>query len=1441
MDYGYYSEIKKLTFYVLGSEEHLLDSAVFVQNKELFKNDLPVDGGCYDAKMGTTEHGWNCKTCSLSKSKCAQHPGSYDLHYPVKSPMFEDYIIKWLKIVCFRCGRLLVTKAIKSLPDLMLRDVGVAAKDIDRCPYADCGEPHPKVVRGEYERSVFYAEYKTQAGVERHELYNHIIRDILGRIPDSVVHKMHIPLICHPKKFILDTIRVPPNGIRPDIRRFGGSRSNNSDITALMKSIVQFNSGLPQEIPSIDVINSKYRSEYFNLELNVHEMVRGTPTGNVTKLAIGMNKLPSSLTSRIPKKKGRVRNNLMGKRTFIMYRNVITGDNTLPLDRIGIPLSIAKTQSIPEVVRPYNRDRLNIFFTNKKKVYPGCSGIIMKSTGHFHNIEYLDANYVLQDGDIIMRDLINGDPGCFNRQPSLLFGQIGCHGMEIMDKGSTTRINVSACAPYGADFDGDTANVIITQNIQARAEAAMLSWIGNWMVSFQNHAPYFGALQDSLIGASELTRSAVQMSKWNAMQLFSNIKAQDLNFDAAQYTGRSIIGKFLPKINCPRKEASYYMEQFAEYILYDPMETHVEIRRGELISGSLDKSTVGEGVTGSIFHIINNEHGARAAVDAIYNFHQITSRFFLWRGMTVGIKDLMIEQSTRDHIKRATATLLANAQRITDRLNAGELIAPIGMSLEEFYEREQMSALNPGDDFIIPLLADAGFGHNRLARMIFTGSKGSKSNLSNINSALGQLPFDGSRAPMNFSHGRTSPYFLCHDTSPESRGFISTSYLEGIESLVYAFAAAEARIAAIGNSLGTSVTGAMNRDNGKNLESICVNNMRQSAKENAIVQLIYGESGIDPRKTEPVKFITAMISDSEMERTFRAKPSDFGKKYDNANVVAALDAEYKQLLEDRQFYRDVYMTVESDTYGQFIFGDVQQMPINPFRILDNVIHNNKDIVAELPKDMAALDPLEAIEKTRELCATLPYAFYNAEYYARQGRIPPHIRAATDMATVLIRMYLCTANLMRKGITRYHLEIVVVKLFNTFKNALISPGFNAGIMAAQCISEPQTQYMLDSRHRGGGGGGTAINAIDRIKEILGAKVRKGKYKPSMMILVMPEYEKSKAHVQEIANHIEMMNFERFYTAKQIFFEAYGKPEHPAYAHEAALIAKFEEQNVGLNVPSHLVRWCIRFELSKEALLTNNMKLETIVTKLRIQFPEMFLVYTRESAPVLVLRCYMTPALFKSKTANISEQMVHDLLAKIESTVIRGVSGIIHTSITDMAKSEVLPDGSVGSGKVFAIMTVGSNLEDVLANRRVDKRRTQTSDINEFYNLYGIDATREKIIMEIRRTISSNKIIREHTSMFADEMCQLGFISSIQRTGLKTRDRENVLLRMSFQSPIQVLEHAAVNGIVDRVGGPSACLAVGQAPNVGTTYNNVCLDEEFVREYARTLGQRIDDSL
>ena len=92
-----------------------------------------------------------------------------------------------------------------------------------------------------------------------------------------------------------------------------------------------------------------------------------------------------------------------------------------------------------------------------------------------------------------------------------------------------------------------------------------------------------------------------------------------------------------------------------------------------------------------------------------------------------------------------------------------------------------------------------------------------------------------------------------------------------------------------------------------------------------------------------------------------------------------------------------------------------------------------------------------------------------------------------------------------------------------------------------------------------------------------------------------------------------------------------------------------------------------------------------------------------------------------------------------------------------------------------------------------------------------------------------------------MTYTGRVTSIHRTGLQKREMSNVTLRLSFQSPVQVVENAAVDGLIDKIGGISGPLIMGTAPNIGTTYNKIIANEQFIRDFGATRSAAIDDML
>lgn len=1419
----YYSEIDSLVFYVLGDEENLIESNVYVSNKEVMKGDRPMIGGVSDPHMGTTDNSWNCATCGNRKTICPGHFGSTDLKYPVKSPLFRDELLKWLKITCYYCGAIVVEPKKHIEPNKILSELVKSVKSVKECP--KCKKQHLQVVKDKRRSSVFYRITDTI----KYEYFNHLIERTVQKIRDEDVIKLHKPLRSHPKKFVLRTIKIPPNNIRPDIRRVGGSRSSNSDTTSLLKTIIEINSALPDDIPETDKISQDLIDMYFNLDITYYTMLKGSSPGDI-KLVTNTSKPPVAIAERFPSKGGRIRLNLMGKRVEYMIRSVITGDSRLQIHEVGIPKLHARNLEIPEYVNERNIDRLKIYFTNKNR-YPGCKRIIKKSDSRMYRVEHMDPNYQLQPGDIVLRDIITGDVVDFNRQPSLLFSNISAMKVVVMDVGDTLRINPSVCNYFNADFDGDQMNAIVNQDIMARVESSEISKVARWLISPQKQAPLVGAFQDGLTGIVEFTKYGVQFDKWHAMQMFSSMpeyKNINLDFNKKIYTNRDLISNVLPKINLS-KTPSIYREEYAALLKYNPEDIHVKIVRGKLQSGIMDKSICGQSVKGSIIHIIANEYGNDYALKVVYYLQQLIHQFMYYHGYTTGVMDINISNEAKHEIKNRISRMILESRKITNKLNSNKLIAPLGMSLKEYYENEQQNALAMGDDFITPIFADIDLDSNSMARMILTGAKGKPPNFIAINGAIGNQTINGKRFPYQAGWGRTSPFFVRYDTEPAANGYIANSYNEGISNDVYPFAAGEARFGQISIAMSTSITGYQNRISIKNLETIIVDNLRKSSKAGNITQLLYGECGIDPSKTEKVKYHTVLLSDEEFKKQYLSKPEYFNKKYRDKNLTKLLNDEFRQLTKDRQLYRDIYLTMEKHNPHEYILNISKQSPVNIYRIIEDTVYN-------YPVKKGDLDPYYVVSRVRDLTDNIAYCLLNDIMRKKKAPIPKYLKKSTTALNILLRSYLSTSWLVKKQVTNQLLDIIIDKVVYTYSRSLIEYGSSVGIIAAQCVSEPLTQFVLDSKHRSGGQGGTKTNEIVRIKEIFGAKETENMKNTHMLIMVKHQYENNKVKVQEIANYLEMIKFKRFIKTTMVFFEEYGKPTHPDFKHEANYIKEIEKHNLGRKPPSDLAKWCIRFSIDKEELILKSMELETIIISIQKTLPILYIIYTPETADEIFIRCYIKNSQLK-QTNNYYEDNIVPIVKKIQNVIVRGIDGIISTDVVDCIVNKLQPDNSLVRQKIYGIATTGTNIVGIAKNKYVDIYRTQSDSIKEIERIYGAIAARNKIMNELSSILKGLSPI--HCSVFADEMVYTGEVTSIQRTGLQKREPQNHTLQMSFQNPIQVLQNASINGMVDQLNGISAKLIAGTNPRIGTTFNRLVVDESFINKNMKDISDQLDD--
>ncbi|VVB51312.1 DNA-directed RNA polymerase subunit A'' [uncultured archaeon] len=135
--------------------------------------------------------------------------------------------------------------------------------------------------------------------------------------------------------------------------------------------------------------------------------------------------------------------------------------------------------------------------------------------------------------------------------------------------------------------------------------------------------------------------------------------------------------------------------------------------------------------------------------------------------------------------------------------------------------------------------------------------------------------------------------------------------------------------------------------------------------------------------------------------------------------------------------------------------------------------------------------------------------------------------------------------------------------------------------------------------------------------------------------------------------------------------------------------------------------------------------------------------------------------------------------------------------------------------FIIYTEGSNLKSVLSHEAVDRKRTTTNDIYQIYEVLGIEAARNAIIVESKKVLDDQSLdvdIR-HMMIVADRMTVTGDLQAVGRQGI-SGSKGSVLARAAFEETERHILNAAIYGEVDTLRGVAENIIIGQSVPVGT---------------------------
>ena len=137
------------------------------------------------------------------------------------------------------------------------------------------------------------------------------------------------------------------------------------------------------------------------------------------------------------------------------------------------------------------------------------------------------------------------------------------------------------------------------------------------------------------------------------------------------------------------------------------------------------------------------------------------------------------------------------------------------------------------------------------------------------------------------------------------------------------------------------------------------------------------------------------------------------------------------------------------------------------------------------------------------------------------------------------------------------------------------------------------------------------------------------------------------------------------------------------------------------------------------------------------------------------------------------------------------------------------------KNFVIVTLGTNLKEVIKLKEIDKSKIISNDLHEVEGIFGIEAARQLIINEVKEVINSQglDINERHLKLGADAMTNTGEVKGVTRMGIIAQ-KASILARATFETPIKQFVNAIIKGQTDKLESVIENIILNQPVPVGT---------------------------
>ena len=1000
-------------------------------------------------------------------------------------------------------------------------------------------------------------------------------------------------------------------------------------------------------------------------------------------------------------------------------------------------------------------------------------------------------------------------------------------------------------------------NLHMPQDPEAESELRNLAAVPYQIISPANNASIIGIYQDSMLGCYRFTREAIDFTQKEAMNLlmmFNRINPANLKKKRNERVSNfEILSQILPPMTLKVKNKQFDGETEKA----DVSNNVVEIIDGKYIRGQMDKGILGSGTKGLI-HRVCNDFGNMASAQFIDDLQNIITEYMKQSAFSVGISDLITDTKTNDKIIGIITEKKTEVKNLIDQVQIGVFENNSGKTNEEEFETKVNNILSKaqndaGREALKNLSKD-----NRFVVMFNAGSKGSEINIQQMTACLGQQNVEGKRIPYGFEH-RTLPHYTKYDDSAISRGFVQSSYINGLSPQELFFHAMGGRIGLIDTAVKTSSTGYIQRRLIKGLEDLMVNyDMTIRTNKNKIVQFSYGEDSIDTVKVENQDLPLVDMSVQDIYGHFAI--------IDDKAKTKALSSMFVKSVYTRQKKQEDELATKNKYYIDF-------MITSRSNIIKNVFNNKSERVVRVPVAFAYIIQniigQQGINKNSLVDITMLEAFKIIE--EAFNKLEKIVYAApTELFKVLYFYYLSPKDLLiNKRFNKSALIILLETIILDYKRAIVAPGEMVGMIAAQSIGEPTTQMTLNTFHFAGVASKSNVTrGVPRIDEILtlSASIKN----PSLTVFLEPNEQTDKDRASTIQYMLEHTKLQEVVKNIEICFDPddlntlieEDKSTMSQYREFKQMVDECLEE--GENVDeAEQSKWIIRIEMDPETMLEKNITMDDINFTLNsIYKTEISCVYSDYNADKLVFRIRMRNILKNSSSKgnkkiklNPLDQSDQIYILKnfqdqlLNNVVLRGIKNINKVILRKIKNNLVEKAGAYINEDIWVLDTIGTNLLEVLGLDYIDSKRTISNDIIEIFNVLGIEAARQSIYNELAEVIEfdGSYVNAHHMGLLCDRMSFSHKLISIFRHGINNDDI-GPIAKASFEETPEMFLKAARHAELDTLRGISANVMCGQEGLFGTAAFQVVLDinelinleEKYKYEYQDT-EQLIEDGL